>query len=134
MAWPLQIVPYPLHRTGLQGPTTTHLLDHADELREGPVELVEDAVEEAGRHVRILAQQVCHVLLQQGGGAGLCRGMGRRQRRGLRSAALPGCLCPHSVGRWHRTEMALEVLRPHRQENGVHYCLGLRAKSVPALC
>ena len=41
----------------------THLLDHADELREGPVELVEDTVEEAGRQVRVLAQQVRHVLL-----------------------------------------------------------------------
>lgn len=50
----------------------THLLDHANELREGPVELVEDTVEEAGGHVRTLPQQVCHVLLQQGGGAGLC--------------------------------------------------------------
>lgn len=50
----------------------THLLDHANELGEGPVELVEDTVEEAGGHVRALPQQVCHVLLQQGGGAGLC--------------------------------------------------------------
>ena len=55
----------------------THLLDHADKLREGPVELVEDTVEEAGCHVRTLPQQVCHVLLQQGGGAGLCGDMGR---------------------------------------------------------
>lgn len=111
---------YPLHRTGPQGPTATHLLDHADELGEGPVELVEDAVEEAGRHVRVLAQQVCHVLLQQGGGAGLCGGGGGRQRRGLQSVALPGCLCPHS-GHWCRTEMALGMLRPRRQEDRVQY-------------
>lgn len=72
----------------------THLLDHANELREGPVELVEDTVEEAGGHVRTLPQQVCHVLLQQGGGAGLCghRAGGGGRWLGIitpRSMALP---------------------------------------------
>lgn len=50
-----------------------HLLNHADELGESPVELVEDAVEEAGGQVPVAAQQVCHVPLQQGGGARLCK-------------------------------------------------------------
>lgn len=49
----------------------THLLNHANELRECPVQLVQDAVEEAGGQVAVAAEQVCHVLLQQGGGTRL---------------------------------------------------------------
>lgn len=43
----------------------SYLLDHADELGEGPVELVQDAVEEGGGHVLVHAQQLRHVPLQQ---------------------------------------------------------------------
>lgn len=83
-------------------PTVTHLLDHADELREGPVELVEDAVEEAGRHIGTLPQQLRHVLLKQGRGAGLCGGKGRQHHWGLqsRTPACPVYLCPHLLGHW----------------------------------
>lgn len=42
-----------------------HLLDHADELREGPVQLVQDAIEEGGGHIFVHTQQLCHVSLQQ---------------------------------------------------------------------
>lgn len=49
----------------------THLLNHANELGEGPVELVQDTVEEAGGQVAVAAEQVCHVPLQQGGGTRL---------------------------------------------------------------
>lgn len=45
--------------------TSTHLLDHADELGEGPVELVEDTVEEGGGHVFVQTKQLRHVSLQQ---------------------------------------------------------------------
>lgn len=51
--------------------THTHLLNHANELGEGPVELVQDTVEEAGGQVTVTAEQVCHVPLQQGGGTRL---------------------------------------------------------------
>lgn len=49
-----------------------HLLDHADELGEGPVELVEDAVEEGGGHVFVHTQQLRHVSLQQQRRTRLC--------------------------------------------------------------
>lgn len=49
-----------------------HLLDHANELRESPVELVQDAVEEGRRHVFVHAQQLGHVLLQQQRWTRLC--------------------------------------------------------------
>ena len=42
-----------------------YLLYHAYELGEGPVELVEDAVEEGGGHVFVHAQQLRHVPLEQ---------------------------------------------------------------------
>lgn len=58
-----------------------YLLDHADELGEGPVELVEDAVEERGTHVLVGAQQRRHVSLQQQRRAGLWT----NQRSGTRS-------------------------------------------------
>lgn len=48
-----------------------HLLNHTDELGESPVQLVEDAVEEAGGQVAVATEQVCHVPLQQGGGTRL---------------------------------------------------------------
>lgn len=35
--------------------TIAHLLDHADELREGPVKLVKDTVEEARCYIRALS-------------------------------------------------------------------------------
>lgn len=54
-----------------QSTVHTHLLNHANELGEGPVQLVEDAVEEAGGQVTVAAEQVCHVPLQQGGGTRL---------------------------------------------------------------
>lgn len=49
-----------------------HLLDHANELRESPVELVQDTVEEGRRHVFVHAQQLGHVLLQQQRWTRLC--------------------------------------------------------------
>lgn len=49
-----------------------HLLDHANELRESPVQLVQDAVEEGRRHVFVHAQQLGHVLLQQQRWTRLC--------------------------------------------------------------
>lgn len=60
-----------------------HLLDHADELGEGPVELVQDAVEEGGGHVFVHTQQLRHVSLQQQRRTGLCtnRTTGRGQHR-----------------------------------------------------
>lgn len=45
--------------------SSPYLLDHADELGEGPVELVQDAVQEGGGHVFVNAQQLRHVSLQQ---------------------------------------------------------------------
>lgn len=57
-----------------------HLLDHANELREGPVELVQDAVEEGRRHVFVHAQQLCHVFLQQQRRTGLCTNHTRAHR------------------------------------------------------
>lgn len=43
----------------------SYLLDHSDEFREGPVELVQDAVEERCSHIFVRTQQLRHVSLQQ---------------------------------------------------------------------
>lgn len=67
-----------------------HLLDHADELGEGPVELVEDTVEEGRRHVSVHAQQLCHVLLQQQRRTRLCTNHTRAHWVTCRAATASG--------------------------------------------
>lgn len=67
-----------------------HLLDHPDELGEGPVELVQDAVEEGRRHVPVHAQQLRHVLLQQQRRTGLWPIREQARSHGPRRSSRPG--------------------------------------------
>lgn len=90
--WPL---PLPQH-------SIAHLLDHADELGEGPVELVKDTVEEAGCYIRPLSQQVRHVLLQQGGRAGFWGQM--RATLPVTPSGNPAC---HMLEHCYKNQMVL---------------------------
>lgn len=74
-----------------------YLLNHANELGESPVQLVEDAVQEAGGQVTVAVEQVCHVPLQQGGGTRLCEQTGTAQWHGHRVATDLG---QEQVGAW----------------------------------
>ena len=52
--------------------TYTDLLHHADKLREGPVELVHERVQEAGGQRAVVQQRLGQKTLEHLGGARLC--------------------------------------------------------------